>query len=452
MASSRNRNADLKRAVVDDLFKKREHRKLRVSMLKEREQEADTLGLVGRQAGGHITSKPVSFADDAIGATMGENALANAETTKDLLPVDDPDFSVLTDDDFSYFPSDDTRSQAAQRVVPGEALVAPGMRRYRLELQYRGDHFLGWNRAAEMRRRRKALAVKLGEVETLEQAENVTWAGHALTGLRSAKDAVEEALAVALDMSSVTVVPSVVLETGVHARRLTCHVDIPADTVMQSRTILQRAHAWLASRGGDGGEPLGILSFQRAPPDFHAAQSTTRRIYVYRIMNRISPPVFDVGQHWHLDRFLDTDVMSSVAVSLLQGTHDFGAFAARPVIRAVRSNGTMATVRTIDEIRVTRQDDEVLIWFVGKSFLRHQLRHLVGALKMVGQGVLKEEELRLLFEQGFSAKRSAERERPPMAPAHGLTLWEVEFPAALGVTPEYVDSGPLPLTKEESAP
>ena len=52
-------------------------------------------------------------------------------------------------------------------------------------------------------------------------------------------------------------------------------------------------------------DPLGILSFTPAPPGFHAQHSTRRRVFVYKCLNRIAPPIFDVGTHWHVDRALD---------------------------------------------------------------------------------------------------------------------------------------------------
>lgn len=47
----------------------------------------------------------------------------------------------------------------------------------------------------------------------------------------------------------------------------------------------------------------------------------------------------------------------------------------------------LPTVRTIDSINVARQDDEIIIWFVGQSFLRHQIRNMVSVLKAAGNGL-----------------------------------------------------------------
>jgi tRNA pseudouridine(38-40) synthase len=454
--SKYNQRVAKKRAAVDKLFTARDEFN-NASGDAERAnrsadgESADRAGLFGRRQSQHVQSRQVTFLDpepadaESLPVQQAQDALAAATRANDdvTLPSDDPSYSVLTDDAFTYFPEDDTaRQHELAAAVPGANVVPPGMRRFRMELQFRGDHFLGWNRAAEMRNRRKALAVKRGELTpaaAMGEAENVTWAGHALGGLRSVKDAVEEALSVALDTTKVEVVTSVALETGAHARRLTCHVDIPADIEMQPRTVLLRAHAWLRQKN----DPLGILTFQRAPPDFHARHSATRRVYLYRILNRIAPPLFDVGHHWHVDRYLDEEKMNVVAQELLLGRHDFGFFADSKIARAVREGGSMATVRAVDEIRVVRQEDEVLVWVVGKSFLRHSIRNMVGALRFVGQGHWTRENVRTAMERGFDSRTVAPRFRPPTAPAQGLTLWDVQFPAAMGVTPAFVDSGPL---------
>jgi tRNA pseudouridine(38-40) synthase len=409
----RSRRVEGKREMIDSLFAKRQQFATETS-----DARVDLKTYTS-------TSRPIAV------ATMEQDTSDAVESRQEqsaLLPADDPEFSVLADDAFTYFPQEEATLDA---VTPSAAPA--GVRRYRVELQFKGDRFLGWNRAAEMRRRRQALAASQGET-----GSNVTWAGHSLDGVRSVKDAVDEALAVALDVAKVDVVASTPLETGVHAQRLTCHVDVAADVEMQPRTIMQRAQVWLREKH----DPLAIVSMERAPQGFHARHSVRRRVYLYRILNRIAPPVFDAGQHWHIDRHLDVDAMASAAIAELVGERDFGSAADRRIARMVRRDGESATMRTLDDLRVVRQEDEVHLWFVGNSFLRHSLRYMVSALRLVGQGHWGEEDLRLFMSKGFDQRRAAERLRPELAPAQGLTLWNIEYPETfVSEAPRFVHAG-----------
>lgn len=367
----------------------------------------------------------------------------------------------LLDDAYTYFPlldldgrpldADQPHSEHAQRYVPGRQLIEPGFSRYRVDVQYIGSDFDGWSKSTE-----KKLWMNGKEVS----ADQRTAALHATTIKPRAKDALEDALAIALDVPKVRVEAGAIPEVGCSVRRLTCHVDVPDTVELQPRTIMQRATVWLEKKEA----PLAILNCQRClNQQFHARHSGTRRVYVYRILNRIAPPLFEAGMQWHVDRFLDVDRMSRFAARL-QGTMDYGCFVDPKMAHTLRKESKRvsppdetdartkmsSTVRTIDSLRVVRQDDEVLLWFVGKSFLRHQIRNMVAVLKMVGQGLWSEHELNQAILRGFEPSRAkVGRERPLPAPAHGLTLWEVEYPPQhKDDFVSYVDSGPLSASDE----
>ncbi|CAD2217586.1 tRNA pseudouridine synthase, putative [Angomonas deanei] len=396
----------------------------------------------------------------------------------------------LLDDSFNYFSEQEGPVvDPITPYTPGQQIVPPGLTRYRLEVQYQGSDFDGWYKSSH--RRVGGTAVEDG-----------------MTVRHHAKTILEEALAVAFDIVTCNVVAAVIPETGVSVRRLTCHVDIPSDVEMQPRTILQRATLWLQKRG----QPLAVLACHPCKnQDFHARHSGVRRVYCYRILNRVAPPLFDAGLQWHVDRHLDVARMQRFAAAM-EGTRDFGYFCDPKMLHALRRtarsnpgrnsaaalpeahnplNPTTApkedyergltnldraaalptfnrygqtvksfdakpkqflkaktnlpTVRTVDTIRVTRQEDEVLLWFVGQSFLRHQIRSMVAVLKAAGNGLWDEQELQHALQSGLeTSQKRYERERLPPAPVHGLTLWDVEYPRQFA--PDYVpyvDSGPL---------
>ena len=407
--------------------------------------------------------------------------------------ADDPEAltlrRTLLDDSGEYFPALRTSTQPARADekghqdeqsssfrVPGEAVVPPGFIRYRLDLQYQGQDFNGWFKTS--------IAAGVAGAAASDTMDDF--------GVKPlARTMTEDALAVAFDVDRVSVTSSVLPEAGAHVRRLPCHVDVPADITMQPRTILQRASIWLEAKKA----PLAILSCHRCKnQSFHARHSGVRRVYVYRILNRVAPPLFDAGLQWHVDRHLDTDRMSRFA-KRLEGTMDFGYFAdakmAQDLIQSAGRHGynphlhqyvqeakfakeqasggagfsfaddklsrdkrvkmsaagasvTLPTIRTIDSLNVTRKDDEVLIWFVGKSFLRRQIRNMVSLLRQVGHGQWTEQDLDQALREGFMRSvRQAKRERLPPAPAHGLTLWDVEYlPIHASDYVPFVDSGP----------
>lgn len=427
----------------------------------------------------------------------------------------------LLDDNFFYYPPPPsplaqdgettlrdelpTPAAQAQRYVPGQQIIPPGFTRYRVDVQYQGSDFDGWYKSVQ--RTRNATHTTKGDSGLAEG-----------TSRHYARTVLEEALAVALDVATVSVTAAVIPETGVSVRRLCCHVDIPSEVELQPRTILQRATLWLHQRK----QPLALLCCHPCKnQDFHARHSGVRRVYCYRILNRIAPPLFDAGLQWHVDRYLDVPRMQRMA-AIMEGTHDYGYFADPKMANALRraaantgggggqvvssaysaehepltSHGlptgqapaapkvafsrgltqleraaalptfnelgqrvvtyqakpreyfkaqtNLPTVRTIDKIDVVRQEDEVLIWFVGQSFLRHQIRNMVSVLKAGGHGLWDDQELQHAFQSGFEVSRKKfQRERLPPAPVHGLTLWDVDYPAqhTSDFVP-YVDAGP----------
>ena len=129
------------------------------------------------------------------------------------------------------------------------------------------------------------------------------------------------------------------------------------------------------------------------------------------------------------------------AARRLQGSHDFGGFVDHRVGRAVQQHGAEYTMRDLESIRVVRQGEEVLIWFVAKSFLRHQMRNIVSMLQMVGTGAWTVEDIEGLISRGFVHGRGHEGLRPESAPVQGLTLWEVSYLSGTFPPPvEYVDN------------
>ncbi len=162
--------------------------------------------------------------------------------------------------------------------------------------------------------------------------------------------------------------------------------------------------------------PVAVLAAAPAPEGWNARFSAVRRRYRYCILNRRARPALQAGQVWHVPAPLDDAVMHDAAQSLL-GRHDFTSFRAA----ACQANSPL---RTLDRLDVTRDGELIEIHAEARSFLHHQVRNIVGTLRLVGDGSWAAERV---------AAALAARDRAaagPTAPADGLCLMRVDYPVS----------------------
>ena len=245
------------------------------------------------------------------------------------------------------------------------------MPRYRVTLEYDGGPFAGWQRQ-----------------------ENGP----------SVQAALEEAI-FKLSGERVTTVGAGRTDAGVHARGQVAHFDLtkefPADTVRDALNAHLRP------------DPVAIIEAAAAAPDFHARFSAVARHYEYRILSRRAPPALDRGHVWHVARALDAAAMQEGARCLV-GNHDFTTF------RAAECQAK-SPIKTLDRLDVRSAGDEIVVYAAARSFLHHQVRSMVGTLKLVGEGKWRPQD---------AARALEARDRiacGPVAPAQGLTLLRVDY-------------------------
>ena len=194
-------------------------------------------------------------------------------------------------------------------------------------------------------------------------------------------------------------------DAGVHALGQVAHLDLArdwdTDTVRDALTAHLRPH------------PIAVLSAERVPETFDARFSARARHYLYRIVNRRVDLALDRGRAWRLPRRLDEAAMA-VAAQRLLGRHDFTTF--RHVDCQAKS-----PVKTLDQLDVARDRDEVRIVASARSFLHSQVRSMVGALIYVGEGRWSEADL-------VAARDACDRAACAMvAPPEGLYLVRVDY-------------------------
>jgi tRNA pseudouridine38-40 synthase len=245
------------------------------------------------------------------------------------------------------------------------------MPRYRLTLEYDGGPFAGWQRQ-----------------------EN----GPSVQG--ALEDAIQK-----LSGERVTVAGAGRTDAGVHARGQVAHFDLTKE--FAAETVRDALNAHLRP------QPVAVLDAAIAAPDFHARFSASARHYEYRILCRRAPPALDRGHVWHVARALDVNAMRAGAEALI-GQHDFTTF------RAAECQAK-SPVKTLDRFDVMAQGEEIVVAARARSFLHHQVRSMVGTLRLVGEAKWRPADV---------ARALQARDRAacgPVAPAEGLTLLRVDY-------------------------
>ena len=158
---------------------------------------------------------------------------------------------------------------------------------------------------------------------------------------------------------------------------------------------------------------MSVLKADVVDAGFHARFSAKARLYLYRIVNRRAPLAIERGRAWLVWTPLDAGAMHAAA-QLLVGHHDFTSFRAS----LCQADSPMKTLDVLDVMRV---DDEVRVAARARSFLHHQVRNMVGTLKLVGEGKWTRDDVaRALAARNRSAAGAT-------APAEGLYLTEVWY-------------------------
>lgn len=164
---------------------------------------------------------------------------------------------------------------------------------------------------------------------------------------------------------------------------------------------------------------IRVLETAEVEDSFHPRYDAVAKTYEYRILRAEICPPFDRRYVYHYPYPLE-EVRMIEAARLLEGEHDFTAFAAAdPVDNLGRSK-----VRRIFSSCLTREDreDARLIYRVrGSGFLKHMVRNIVGVLLEAGKGNLAPGGIEARLKPGCTIPAG------PSAPARGLFLVSVEY-------------------------
>lgn len=245
------------------------------------------------------------------------------------------------------------------------------MYRYKLVIEYDGTPFNGWQRQLD----------QPSVQQTLEDAIE------AFSGERVNTQAAGRT------------------DSGVHALGQVAHFDLSKE--------------WDPFRVGEAlnyhlkPHPVAIISIEMVDESFEARFSAKARHYEYRILNRRGRPALAHNQVWHVVKPLDVDAMHAAAQFAL-GSHDFTTF------RAVECQAK-SPVKSLDRLDVVREGEHVVIFASARSFLHHQVRSLVGSLKLVGAGKWQPKDFKAALDAKDRARCGG------MAPSAGLYLARVDY-------------------------
>lgn len=243
--------------------------------------------------------------------------------------------------------------------------------RYKIVVEYDGTPFFGWQRQ---------------------------------NGVPTVQQYLEEAI-LPLSKEPITIFGSGRTDTGVHALGQVAHFNLSRN--IEPFRVQECMNAYLREN------PIAVLSAERANDNFDARFSTVERSYLYKILNRRAAPALMKNRCWHVMSHLDEEKMN-IAAQYLLGTHDFSSF---------RAAGCQSTspIKTLNYIKVWREDDFIFIECRAKSFLYHQVRNIVGSLFMIGANRWTLEN----FLHIFKAKNRAIAGQT--APAAGLYFLKVKY-------------------------
>ena len=172
----------------------------------------------------------------------------------------------------------------------------------------------------------------------------------------------------ALAGEEVTVFAAGRTDAGVHALAQVCHFDLKRPFLED--TIRDRLNYHLKPR------PISVLAAKKPI----GVSCPFRCDWQGLCLPDLKPTcklALDQGRCWHIPTPLDEKAMHAAAQRLV-GEHDFTSFRA--------SECQADSPVNLDRLEVVRLGEEIRVLAAARSFLHHQVRNIVGTLRLVGEG------------------------------------------------------------------
>lgn len=258
--------------------------------------------------------------------------------------------------------------------------------RYKITIEYDGTNILGWQRQLDGPSVQEYLENALAIITPKEEAKQAPQSSEQITCLVQGAGRTD---------------------AGVHALAQVAHFDLNRE--IEEWKLRDALNFHLREQGA----PVVVLAVEAVSQEFNARFSAKGRGYIYKILNRRTAPILQKDRVWWVPIPLDIEKMRQGAQYLL-GHHDFTSF------RAAACQAK-SPVKTLDRLDITRSEEEIIFTVEARSFLHHQVRNMVGTLKLVGDGHLSPENIKTILEA------KDRRLAGPTAPACGLYLSKVLY-------------------------
>ena len=162
-------------------------------------------------------------------------------------------------------------------------------------------------------------------------------------------------------------------------------------------------------------DDIRIQQSDEVADDWHPRFQDTVKSYDYCFLNRRMPDPMRRLYSYFIYYPMDVENMQKAADYLI-GEHDFKSFCTpRTQVRS--------TVRTIYDLTLTKEGDEIRMRITGNGFLYNMVRIIAGTLARVGTGLYTPERVKEILE---AKDRNVSG---PKAPPQGLTLISIAYPA-----------------------
>ena len=158
--------------------------------------------------------------------------------------------------------------------------------------------------------------------------------------------------------------------------------------------------------------PISVQKAELVDSKFHARFSAIKRWYEYKIINRRPPLTIDTNRAWCVYKKINVEKIKTESSSFL-GKHDLNAF------RSAHCQ-SKSSVKTIEDIHIKHQGEQIIFNICAKSFLHSQVRIMVGTLVDIAKGNINKTIIDII--------NSKNREiAGQTAPAHGLYLKKIDY-------------------------
>ncbi len=226
-------------------------------------------------------------------------------------------------------------------------------------------------------------------------------------------------------------------DAGVHATNQIAHFDLidnNKNIATAESLFLQPKRVLLAINHYLKNETIKIIACDIVDENFHARFGAKSRQYLYRILNRSAPPTIDAKRLWHIPQKIDLDLMKQVAEIIINETN-LTAFLPQTELKEQDIATKFYHLRKIDSIDIKESREIIEITIESRSFFRHLVRSVVGAMIWVAIEKISIADFRSrignyrIDNNGNKAilNGRSNQDISPIAPPYGLFFTDVKY-------------------------